>query len=52
MREVIGIGISRGSKEDSSQNTLNKGDPMGGSYHNVISYVVVPRDTLWAFSIV
>ena len=29
-REVTGLVISRGSKEDSSQNTLNKGVSLGG----------------------
>ena len=38
--------ISRGSKEDSSYNTLKKGDPMGGFFHIVISYVVAPNDTI------
>ena len=50
--KVNGLVISRGSKEDSLQNTLNKGDPMGGSCHTVISYVVAPKDTVWAFFIV
>ena len=39
--DVSGLVIFRGSKEDSSQNTLNKGDPMEEIFHNVISYDLV-----------
>ena len=46
LREVTRLVVSRGSKEDSLQNTLNKGNPMGESYQIVISYVVAPKDTV------